>query len=93
MSEKHDNCVKGALEWILKIAEVPLLEAGEWNDVVLVVDHSGGKDSVRMLGELRDEYPNVRTFCITADTGFEHQTPISAVEWVIDRTIRNAERV
>jgi len=47
-----------------------------------VVNHSGGKDSMRMLGRLREEYPDVETICVTADTGFEHRKPIPAAEWV-----------
>jgi hypothetical protein len=59
-----------------------MLEAGEWGDVFFVVNHSGGKDSMRMLGKLRDEYPDVETAGVTSDTSFEHQKPVSAVEWV-----------
>jgi len=64
-------------------------------EVGLVVDHSGGKDSMRMLGKLREEYPDIPKYCVTADTGFEHQKPISASEWVKIRcaTLANAVAV
>jgi len=39
--------------------------------VIFVVNHSGGKDSMRMLHRLREEYSDVKTICVTADTGFE----------------------
>ena len=42
-------------------------------ELVLVVNHSGGKDSMRMLGLLRDRFPEVATVCVMADTGFEHR--------------------
>jgi 3'-phosphoadenosine 5'-phosphosulfate sulfotransferase (PAPS reductase)/FAD synthetase len=45
-------------------------------DVIFVVNHSGGKDSMHMLGRLREVYPDVETICVTADTGFEHRKPI-----------------
>jgi len=46
------------------------------DDVIFVVNHSGGKDSMHMLGRLREEYPDVETICVTGDTGFEHRRPI-----------------
>jgi hypothetical protein len=45
-------------------------------EVRLVVNHFGGKDSMRTLGKLREEYPDIPTYCVTAGTGFEHQRPI-----------------
>src|SRR6266851_4060232 len=50
-------------------------------DLAFVVNHSGGKDSMRMLGFLRDHFPDSETYPVMADTGFEHQSPISAAEW------------
>lgn len=50
-------------------------------DVALVINISGGKDSSRMLGHLRDRFPNVATYCVMADTGFEHVRPVPAVAW------------
>ena len=50
-------------------------------DVAFVVNFSGGKDSMRMLGRVRELYPNHPTFVVMADTGFEHVRPISAETW------------
>ena len=49
--------------------------------VGLVVNLSGGKDSTRMLGYVRSHLPQIPTYCVMADTGFEHVRPVSAVEW------------
>lgn len=54
-------------------------------DLALVVNISGGKDSIYMLGQLREKYPDVPTYCVMADTGFEHVKPISAEEWARQR--------
>ena len=40
-------------------------------DVVLVVGQSRGKDSMRMLGLVREEFPELPTISVMADTGFE----------------------
>jgi hypothetical protein len=37
---------------------------------------------MRMLGLLQRELPELPIYCVLADTGFEHQTPISAEGWV-----------
>jgi 3'-phosphoadenosine 5'-phosphosulfate sulfotransferase (PAPS reductase)/FAD synthetase len=50
-------------------------------DVAFVVNFSGGKDSMRMLGRVRELYPKHPTFVVMADTGFEHVRPISAETW------------
>jgi 3'-phosphoadenosine 5'-phosphosulfate sulfotransferase (PAPS reductase)/FAD synthetase len=63
------------LEAVRRIA----LEHG--NDLALVVKHSGGKDSIRMLGFVRKKFPDVPTYAVMADTGFEHVSPISAVDF------------
>lgn len=47
-------------------------------DICLIVNMSGGKDSVQMMGKLRQKYPTVRMIAVMADTGFEHVKPISA---------------
>jgi DNA sulfur modification protein DndC len=54
-------------------------------NVALVVNHSGGKDSTRMLGLVRGIFPHCTTYGVMADTGFEHQRPISAVDWARSR--------
>ena len=38
----------------------------------LLLNLSGGKDSTRMLGLVREKYPTVKTYAVMADTGFEH---------------------
>lgn len=50
-------------------------------DLALVVNCSGGKDSIRMLGYIRDQFPDIKTYVVMADTGFEHTRPVSAEEW------------
>ena len=47
-------------------------------DCAFVVNLSGGKDSTRMLAYVRELYPSVPTYCVMADTGFEH---VNAIEW------------
>ena len=51
------------------------------SNTVLIVNMSGGKDSVKMLGTLRQKYPTVRIIAVMADTGFEHVNPISAADF------------
>jgi predicted PP-loop superfamily ATPase len=50
------------------------------SDVALVVNHSGGKDSTRMLGVIREIFPLCTTYGVMAGTLCEHQRPISAVD-------------
>lgn len=47
--------------------------------LALVVNVSGGKDSTRMLGLLRAQFPAIPTYSVMADTGFEHVRPVPAV--------------
>ena len=56
-------------------------------DLALVVNHSGGKDSMRMLGLVLETFPDITTYGVMADTGFEHQQPISAVGWARARSL------
>jgi len=51
------------------------------DDLAFVVNHSGGKDSTRMLGLVRKKFPDWPTYVVMADTGFEHQSPVSAADW------------
>jgi DNA sulfur modification protein DndC len=51
------------------------------SDTCLVVNMSGGKDSVKMLGDLVAKYPTAHIVAVMADTGFEHVQPISAQDW------------
>lgn len=56
-------------------------------DIAFVVNHSGGKDSTRMLGFVRRRFPDSSAYAVMADTGFEHQGPISAVEFARQRCV------
>ncbi len=47
----------------------------------LLLNLSGGKDSTRMLGFVRERFPAMKTYAVMADTGFEHVKPVPAVEW------------
>jgi 3'-phosphoadenosine 5'-phosphosulfate sulfotransferase (PAPS reductase)/FAD synthetase len=81
------------MEMIAGLAEVRELAWRNSGDVALVVSHSGGKDSMRMLGVLQRELPELPIYCVLADTGFEHQTPISAEDWVQIRCASLAQPV
>jgi len=81
--------------------EVKRLVARFDGSVAFVINHSGGKDSTRTLGFVRKCFPNAPTFAVMADTGFEHQRPISAEEFAHSRcsdfnipltVVRNARR-
>ncbi|MDE3103867.1 MAG: phosphoadenosine phosphosulfate reductase family protein [Acidobacteriota bacterium] len=61
--------------------EVKRLVTRFHDSVAFVINHSGGKDSTRMLGFVRACFPNAPTFAVMADTGFEHQRPISALDF------------
>lgn len=50
-------------------------------DVAFVINFSGGKDSMRMLGLVRGRFPKHPMYVVMADTGFEHVKPISAEDW------------
>ena len=50
-------------------------------NLAFVVNHSGGKDSTRMLGFVRGQFAESPTYAVMADTGFEHQKPVSAAEF------------
>lgn len=54
-------------------------------NLALFLNHPGGKDSTRMLGFVRRRFPDSLTYAVMADTGFEHQKPISAVEFARQR--------
>jgi 3'-phosphoadenosine 5'-phosphosulfate sulfotransferase (PAPS reductase)/FAD synthetase len=54
---------------------------GNSQRIALVVNLRGGKDSTRMLGYLRSQFPHIPTYCVMADTGFEHVRPVPAAEW------------
>ena len=50
-------------------------------EAALLLNLSGGKDSTRMLGFVRERFPSVKTYAVMADTGFEHVEPVTAVDW------------
>jgi 3'-phosphoadenosine 5'-phosphosulfate sulfotransferase (PAPS reductase)/FAD synthetase len=50
-----------------------------------VINHSGGKDSTRMLGYVRNKFPEMPMYAVMADTGFEHQYPVSAADFARTR--------
>jgi DNA sulfur modification protein DndC len=53
--------------------------------LAFVVNHSGGKDSMRMLGWIRDQLLDADLYPVLADTGFEHQSPVSSIDWTRER--------
>ena len=55
------------------------------SDLAFVENHSGGKDSTRMLGFVRNKFRDSPTHVVMADTGFEHQRPISAADFARQR--------
>ncbi len=58
-------------------------ELGE--DLSFVLNQSGGKDSTRMMGLVRQNFPNSPTYAVMADTGFEHIAPVTAADWARTR--------
>ena len=69
----------------MNLATINALHQEHGDELALVVNMSGGKDSVRMLGFLREHFPTVRTYVVMADTGFEHVKPVSAETWSRER--------
>ncbi len=69
----------------ISLDEVKRLVARFDGSVAFVINHSGGKDSSRMLGFVRERFPDNPTFAVMADTGFEHQRPISASDFARSR--------
>lgn len=67
------------------LEQVRALAAQHGDALALVVNVSGGKDSTRLLGYIREELPHVKTYVVYADTGFEHVKPVSAEEWARQR--------
>jgi hypothetical protein len=46
---------------------------GPRRSILFVVNHSAGKDSMRMLGKVREIYPDLGDDLRHADTGFEQK--------------------
>ncbi len=63
------------------MVEVDGLLSGPTASTALLLNLSGGKDSTRMLGFVRQRFPSVKTYAVMADTGFEHVRPVAAVDW------------
>ena len=68
-----------------KLEAVHRLVQESGSDLAFVVNHSGGKDSTRMLGLVRNKFWDCPTYVVMADTGFEHQRPISAADFARQR--------
>jgi 3'-phosphoadenosine 5'-phosphosulfate sulfotransferase (PAPS reductase)/FAD synthetase len=68
-----------------ELDEVRRLQHQHGANLAFVVNHSGGKDSTRMLGFVRRKFPDSSTYAVMADTGFEHQRPISAADFASQR--------
>ena len=49
--------------------EARLLVRERHGNIVAVINHSGGKDSMRMLGLVREEFPELPMISVMADTG------------------------
>ena len=82
-------------------AQVHRLAQEHGNDLAFVVNHSGRKDSTRMLGLVRQMFPDLPTYAVMTDTGFQHRSPVSATDWARIRcaefalnftVVRNAKR-
>ncbi len=62
------------------LEQVRRLAQEHGSNLGLVSNHSGDKDTTRMLGLVRQNYPDVRAYDIRADTGLnkdhQYQPPI-----------------
>lgn len=56
------------------------LAVGNDGGMVAVVNHSGYKDSIRMLGLLAAEFSDLPIVCVMEDTGFEPRKLVSATD-------------
>lgn len=63
------------------LEQVRRLARDHGGNLAFVVNHSGGKDSTRMLGFIRAKFSDAPTYAVMADTGFEHVSPISAADF------------
>ena len=62
--------------------QVRLLVRENPGNIVTVINHSGGKDSMRMLGLVREEFPELPMISVMADTGFEMSSRSPRKPWV-----------
>ena len=68
-----------------EVDAVRRLQQEQGPNLAFVVNHSVGKDSTRMLGFVRRRFPDAPIYVVMADTGFEHQKPISAADFARQR--------
>jgi DNA sulfur modification protein DndC len=72
----------------MDIATIKALHAKHGRNMALIVNHSGGKDSHRMLGYLVEHFPEITKYVVQADTGFEQVAPISAEDFARQNVAR-----
>jgi DNA sulfur modification protein DndC len=72
----------------MNIETIKALHAKHGKNLALIVNHSGGKDSHRMLGFLVEHFPEITKYVVQADTGFEHIAPISAEDFARQNVAR-----
>ena len=72
----------------MDIETIKALHAKHGRDIALIVNHSGGKDSHRMLGFLVEHFPEITKYVVQADTGFEQISPISAEDFARQNAAR-----
>lgn len=71
----------------IELVHALIAENGAEN-VAFIVNHSGGKDSSKMLGYLHENFSHCQMFAVMADTGFEHVKPITAHEFAHQNVAR-----
>ncbi len=64
-----------------ELKQVCRLAQKDGTHLAFVINHSGGKGSTRMMGLVRRTFPDMPTYAVMADTGFEHKAPISAADF------------
>lgn len=72
----------------MSIDIINALAARHGDNLAVVINHSGGKDSQRMLGMICETFPDIKKHVVMADTGFEHVKPVSAEEFARKSTAR-----
>ena len=64
-----------------EMEQIRLLAQEFGEDLAFIVNQSGGKDSTRMMGLVRKNFPYAPTYAAMANTGFEHIAPVTAATW------------
>ncbi len=85
VTEEQRNPVESRCDVMSELDAVCELVQQHGSNLAFVVNHSGGKDSTRMLGLVRNKFRDSPTYTVMADTGFEHQRPISAADFARQR--------